>query len=220
MNNAIIKKGRQSFKICEVCKREFGPLDRLSLRFCSRVCGFKGRSNCGKKGKHYPHLWRARVGKCVICGKKYRAVFDFKERRQKYCSKKCWAMRHPPLIGKCIYCSKSFSTYERQKKYCSIVCRDADPNSYVRKKRNPSIDWKHGVPGYAGIHAWVERKLGRPLKCEHCGKSFKDTRDMHWANADHKYIKDIKYWIRLCVKCHRWYDKNANNKEEIYATAQ
>jgi len=30
------------------------------------------------KGKKYPHLQRARIGKCLICGKEYRAIHDFK----------------------------------------------------------------------------------------------------------------------------------------------
>ena len=44
----------------------------------------------GKKGKHYPHTQRARIGICPVCGKEYRAISDFKDRRQIYCSHDCY----------------------------------------------------------------------------------------------------------------------------------
>lgn len=43
-----------------------------------------------KKGIKYPHLRRARVGKCLTCGETYRAVNDFGTRVQRYCSHGCY----------------------------------------------------------------------------------------------------------------------------------
>jgi 5-methylcytosine-specific restriction endonuclease McrA len=76
-----------------------------------------------KKGSINPHLWRARVGKCLICGKEYRAIKDFKKRKQKYCSRECWSKRNPPIKKTCD-CGKEFTTYQRTKKYCSFECRN------------------------------------------------------------------------------------------------
>lgn len=43
-----------------------------------------------KKGKHYPHLQRARIGECLTCHNEYRAVADFSDREQRYCSHLCY----------------------------------------------------------------------------------------------------------------------------------
>jgi len=80
---------RQTYTECKVCGQLFGPLDRLSRRFCSRECGYKGRVTNRKKGKHYPHLQRAETRSCEICKKPFRAIKDFIGRKQKYCSYEC-----------------------------------------------------------------------------------------------------------------------------------
>ncbi len=42
---------------------------------------------------------------------------------------------------KCIICGKVFTTEHRNKKYCSLVCKDAS----IRKKR---LEWKINNPDY------------------------------------------------------------------------
>jgi predicted nucleic acid-binding Zn ribbon protein len=81
---------QQTFRDCGVCGERFGPLSNLKRKFCSKECGYKGRKTGGKKGKKYPHLQRARVGNCEVCNKEFRAVKDFKDRKQKYCSRGCY----------------------------------------------------------------------------------------------------------------------------------
>lgn len=82
-------KGRfQGWNQCE-CGKWFHP-QQLEQRYCSKECGYNYRKTGGKKGKHYPHTQRARVGICPICGKEYRATGDFKDRRQIYCSHNCY----------------------------------------------------------------------------------------------------------------------------------
>lgn len=82
-------KGRfQGWNQCE-CGNWFHP-QRLEQRYCSKECGYNYRKTGGKKGKHYPHTQRARVGICPVCGKEYRAIGDFKDRRQIYCSHDCY----------------------------------------------------------------------------------------------------------------------------------
>lgn len=65
--------------------------------------------------------------------------------------------------------------------------------------------WKGDRAGYIPIHAWVARWLGKPDKCEQCGK-IKYGRYIQWANRDHQYRRDFKDWMRLCTKCHFAYD--------------
>lgn len=66
--------------------------------------------------------------------------------------------------------------------------------------------WKGDKVGYAGIHRWVERKLGKPKKCDDCGTNKRKM--YHWANVSGEYKRDLKDWLRLCVSCHHKLDKN------------
>lgn len=68
-----------------------------------------------------------------------------------------------------------------------------------------SREWKGDKVKYSGLHYWVRKHLGRPMKCEEC-KSTKKKR-YEWANIDHKYKRDLNDWIRLCCSCHSAYDK-------------
>jgi hypothetical protein len=70
--------------------------------------------------------------------------------------------------------------------------------------------WKGDDVGYGGLHHWIERSLGKPTKCEHCGKGGLTGRQIHWANKDHKYKRNLIDWLRLCAKCHKKYDKKFN----------
>jgi len=74
------------------CQKLFHPNSK-SLQFCSRKCAYKYRRTHEQRGIPKPYLWRARIGACIKCGKEFRAVKDFKNRKQKYCSKACWATR-------------------------------------------------------------------------------------------------------------------------------
>jgi hypothetical protein len=77
--------------------------------------------------------------------------------------------------------------------------------------------WKGDKAGVSAIHKWVYRKLGSPETCEHCGKTGLKGRKINWANTDHKYKRDLNYWIRLCVPCHRKYDIEKNQFVNNYA---
>ena len=60
---------------------------------------------------------------------------------------------------------------------------------------------------YKTLHKWVGRTLGRPSKCEFCGRDGLSGKYIHWANKSRKYLKEISDWLRLCAKCHFDYDK-------------
>lgn len=69
--------------------------------------------------------------------------------------------------------------------------------------------WKGDKALYGTKHAWARRHLGRPKKCQMCGKkNVREGRSMlHWANVDHRYKRILTDWFSLCVSCHKKYDK-------------
>ena len=68
--------------------------------------------------------------------------------------------------------------------------------------------WKGENVGYRGLHYWVRSLLGTPDTCEFCGKNGLSGRKIHWANKSGEYKHNITDWLRLCVKCHKAYDRN------------
>lgn len=78
------------------------------------------------------------------------------------------------------------------------------------KKGKDSPIWKGDNVLYYSKHSYVKRLKGKPQKCEFCGtteipKGRKQW--FEWANVDHKYRRNPEDYIRLCVPCHRKYDK-------------
>lgn len=66
--------------------------------------------------------------------------------------------------------------------------------------------WKGENVSYRGLHTWVNLWLGKAKKCEHCG-IVGNGRQIHWANKDGGYKRNLNDWIQLCYKCHGIYDK-------------
>lgn len=82
----------QTFRACLHCEKVFGPLDHLDMKFCSHKC--KSESQLGKPpwnlGKKCPQLRRAQTKKCITCKAEFRSIKDFGERKQMYCSHRCY----------------------------------------------------------------------------------------------------------------------------------
>jgi hypothetical protein len=154
-----------------------------------------------RKGEKRPDLYRARVGICPICHKDFRAVKDFKERKQKYCSKECWSVRSPKIESKCLNCLKPFMAYSGRKVYCDKKCRDT--HYKIRLLGSASPQWKGAQAGYSAKHKRLTSKYGKPTQCAACNKTAKY---IDWANLSGEYKEDITDWIRLCRKCHKWLD--------------
>lgn len=72
---------------------------------------------------------------------------------------------------------------------------------------------------YAGLHMYIQKKLGKPDRCDICG-STDEKEKYEWANKDHKYKKSLSDWFRACKKCHQQYDmiNNAPKKVEKIKT--
>jgi hypothetical protein len=75
-----------------------------------------------------------------------------------------------------------------------------------------SAVWKGDNAGYGALHDWVIRWKGQPLICEKCGIKNLKQRQNNWANIDHTYRRVLNDYIRLCVPCHRKYDKSRGVK--------
>ena len=70
--------------------------------------------------------------------------------------------------------------------------------------------WKGDDVSYRSLHKWVERQLGKPKECKSCRNQDLKHRQYHWANKSRNYLRLTSDWIRLCVKCHKAYDKTEN----------
>ena len=150
---------RQTFADCEQCGLRFGPLQNLKIRFCSKTCSYTSRKGQPGPtlGKHYPHRQRARIAICHVCRKSFRAVWEFKDKLAKYCSKECWSYCSPRISKHCKYCYEYFTSYEYQnKRYCNNYCRDKGMigkklsegtkaiMSFLKKGKIPKNAWKPG----------------------------------------------------------------------------
>lgn len=109
--------------------------------------------------------------------------------------KKHWNWQGGP--PKCVDCEKAVSS-------SSIRCVDCSTKNLTGLG---SPHWKGNNITYRTLHHWVEKCLGKPSTCEHCGKQNLTRHAIHWANKSGKYKRILEDWVRLCVKCHKKYDK-------------
>ena len=136
--------------------------------------------------------------KCIVCGKTfYTYPSRVKSGIAKYCSKKCYSTIRNKEISK----SGVQSRFKKGHK--------PSPNR-ILPKGIKHHNWKGKNVGYRGLHYWIRRIKGNPIKCENCGYVSKKPKDMHWANIDHKYRRNPDDYIALCRKCHKLYDLKTN----------
>ena len=126
--------------------------------------------------------------------------------KTKYCSQNC---KSKSQIGKSSgnkgkKCPNAYLNLGKFSKKGSIAPMKGRKRPDITGKKHRY--WKGDNVGYYALHRWVERNLGKPDICEHCGESGLSGKQIHWANKSHKYKRDLNDWIRLCVKCHGIYD--------------
>ena len=198
----------QVFNLC-LCGKWFHP-QRLNQNYCSKECGYEYRQTGGKKGKHYPHTQRARIAVCPICGKEFRAVKDYKDRKTIYCSKECWN-RRSSQEKTCPICGKKFKTFNCQnKKYCSKECRN---KAYKQRKGELSPAWQGGkteksklLRTSADYKAWRLAVFKRDnFTCQKCGKQSNDLEAHHIKEVcnNPELVFDVDNGLTLCHKCHK-----------------
>jgi endogenous inhibitor of DNA gyrase (YacG/DUF329 family) len=162
--------------------------------------------------------------KCKQCGR-YFSVCPYQIRNgvAKFCSKKCHDIsqkgRIPWIKGKKHTEETKKKIKEARAKQGSNVWNKGKTGCYSKKvllkmsfyrkgkqmEENSPV-WKGDNVGYSGLHYWASNRLGKSTTCEHCGRTGLTGRQIHWANKDHSYKRNLIDWIRLCPSCHKKYD--------------
>lgn len=164
-----------------------------------------------KKNSINPHVYRARIGKCLICDSEYRAVTDFGTRKQKYCSKQCWSIR-AKMINHCLLCNTEIITsISVDKKYCNRLCRDTHYRE--RMKGDNSHFWDGGKTKEsklkrtcAAYKEWRMAVFKRDnFTCVICGVKDRTIEADH-IQAQSEYpelIYEVSNGRTLCHGCHK-----------------
>ena len=95
-------------------------------------------------------------------------------------------------------------------KFCSKKCYGISKRGLI-DSRSPS--WKGDKVGYFGLHVWINKKLGRPKRCEFCGTTNPKI-GYHWANVSGLYKREINDFKRLCTACHNRFDLHTRPRGE------
>ena len=140
---------------------------------------------------------------CLWCKKSFKSRPD----RGIFCSRKCRGLSENMKINiTCQICGTVFyAVPARGKRFCSKPC--VGKFNRERCKFGNVPNWKGDNVSYRNLHKWVVKWRGQPDTCEDCGKKG-TSHQMHWANKSHQYLRQLSDWIRLCVKCHKKYDKS------------
>lgn len=102
----------------------------------------------------------------------------------------------------CLECGNAFMAISTEiKRGGGKICSRKCYYQYLPKMLDKK--WS-GNRQYHGLHKWVQRKLGKPSKCVFCGT---EKGKFEWSNISGKYLEELGGWQRLCIKCHRNYDK-------------
>ena len=70
--------------------------------------------------------------------------------------------------------------------------------------------WRGDEVGYSGVHLWLRKHHPKTGVCEQCGCASRNG-VTHWAYLGEPggWIRDINWYIELCVSCHHKMDKAA-----------
>jgi hypothetical protein len=74
-----------------------------------------------------------------------------------------------------------------------------------------NCNWKGDTVSCNKLHAWVERHKPKSDVCEICGEKKK----LELSCIDHKYVRDINQFRRLCRSCHRKYDSELRSGKKL-----
>lgn len=182
-----------------------GSTTRRKQRFCSQSCYHAHK-------KEINHVVRL----CPTCGGQITARTSYDAKRRKFCSMKC--KRHTDdtkerirqkKAGVPVHSEKTKRMFrERMLGNQWAMGHRLTPKHKQKliKSGGDHWGWKDKRVGYSGLHKWVNKYLGHPDTCEHCGKSGLSGHDIHWANKSGEYKRDLTDWLRLCSVCHGKYD--------------
>jgi len=152
---------------------------------------------------------------CLICNKKYyrKPRWNLKWwATSKYCSQSCSSKsrigKPSGMLGKVSPMKGRKHTIEAKEKNRLAHLGKTTWNkgkTYILQEKHWA--WKGDEVGYRSLHHWIEKLKGKPTQCEFCKTDNLTGHQIHWANKSQQYKRDLSDWLRLCVKCHRAYDK-------------
>ena len=143
--------------------------------------------------------------KCVWCKKRFTSKAWNAKACSGYCNLRNWRKNNPEHNNKI---KKEWRRRNGVLEFGSPEHRKRASEQMVGRYSNENHPlWKGDSVGYRDLHLWVERKLGKPVTCQHCRKTGLTGRRIHWANKSRKYKRDLDDWLRLCASCHKRYDK-------------
>lgn len=120
-------------------------------------------------------------------------------------TKKCIELLRKKMTGK----KHSIESKLKRRKFMIMAWKE-NKNRFNLISGKDHYKWKGNKVSYRGLHYWVERQLGKPMKCTFCLNSNKNKYD--WANISGLYKRELSDWIRLCKKCHIQFDKRSRNR--------
>lgn len=124
--------------VCKLCKCSFAS-NKSNRIYCSKKCHI-----VDQKGKPLH-----KKGKYIICKKCKVSFYIHKcESSKQFCSRSCYLFyRYGTAKPHCICktCGKKISKKLWNKKYCSMPCRNADPEFHLWKKGELHHNWKGGI---------------------------------------------------------------------------
>lgn len=156
---------------------------------------------------------------CTICNKIFLTWNGRKISQQRYfCSKNCLiefkkgkffggGFKKGSSLRKGIKHTEKTKQKIREARLKQKIPKEIYIKNGLNNRDDKHFAWKGDKVKYRALHEWVALRLGKPKKCEHCDRDNLKGRTIHWANKSHTYKRDIKDWLRLCVNCHRKYDK-------------
>lgn len=154
---------------------------------------------------------------CEICGKEFRSS----NKNPKFCSIDCKSASQTTFVdfekAKLMYeggmtQTEIASALSTSQKVIFNLFRRKGYKCRVAAKRNQYGEnnhmWKGANAVYSSMHERVYRMFGNPCKCEICG-TVDSKKRYEWANVSGDY-NDVNGYIRMCVSCHRKFDKSEN----------
>ena len=147
----------------------------------------------------YIRILKRKTVLCKQCNSEFQV---FPSIKKTFCSYNCY---WNSLKGKAFFIGgmKGKKHTEEYKKLMSGLML-GKPQPKVKNEKHPA--WKGDEVGYRALHHWIRRMLGTPKKCSECGKTAYGH-NMHWANINHTYTRQLSDWVSLCSTCHGIYDK-------------
>lgn len=146
---------------------------------------------------------------CERCQKVFEApAYKVRRGHGRFCSRSCSKMGHPQWNTGRTHFKKGASNNvgESNPMYGKTPWNKGLAGFMEGEKNNR---WVGDKVGYAGLHSWVKRKLGKAAQrqCEECGSNS----NVQWANVSYEYKRDVSDWRPLCQSCHQLRDRQSGN---------